>query len=684
MAFKLQLILLSEKRRDMVKRYLFVFLILSLINYTQAAIIRFNNGHTITGKLKEITQDKIFFENNSLIEECDRNEIVSMTSLTEDEKKIVSTFYSPEETNDIKNEMESTAFDTLLLFRSKLQAKFDEEKSVIKENFLQEKNFLEKNIEILAQKLAISHDQLNQYISKNKAFHLEQEENSNLIKRYEQDIINLKNELSYVTEARLKAEVATVEKIQKAISRNKMLSEKEKRSLINSYESQISEFEKQLSDSNIKILKLAKTNSDLSAKLANAEKLSDQNGSALIAMEKQFKSYRKEIENNKLLAKEKAKQSQFALEKMLSNSADKLATFTNEIKMLNEEITFLKDENQSKKESLKNKNNEITVLEEENKKYKEEMLKSIKKQQELKLSIKEKQKNMLKSLIDAAVIETGVDGIPKNITEDARKVLYNAKMKGKIDALKNRNALFDLFQNDISKLSTELDQTKKELSTLQNNNNSLKTNLQKSEYQVDQLVHENKQAKELANQFKEEKESIKNDVQQILEDIRKEAREELKKHKEELQDSFQQAVKSINQQSNKPTPGYYEDLDISNDIYDTPSIKEDKTSLSEISQNEESIAEQKVEIEAKPQDSNNRVSIEIGIISQIEPEFSRVFIDTKEILKEGDMLYIPTKEGDISLTILKIYPALNGAIAEISNPDFINNIKVKNKVYYYQ
>lgn len=674
-----------------MKRFISIFLILSLISYAQAAIIRFNNGSTISGELKEITQDKIFFENNSLMEERDRNEIISMTSLTENEKELVNAFYSPDETdpqkttevNSVKNEMENAAFDTLLLFRSKLQAKFEEEKSVIKAKFLQEKNFLEKNIEILAQKLAQSHDKSNNSISENKALHLKQQEDKALIARYEQNIINLKNELSYITEARLKSEVATVEKIQKAIVKNKKLIEKEKQSLINSYESQINDFEKQLSDSNIQILQLAKTNSNISAKLANAEKLSDQNGSALIAMEKQFKSYKKEIENKKLISKEKTKQSQLALEKMLSNSADKLNDLTNEIKMLNEEITFLKDENKSKKMALQIKKDEITTLEADNKRYKEEMLKSMKKQQELKLSIKEKQKNMLKSLIDAAVIETGVDGIPQNITKDAKTALYNAKLKGKIDALKNRNALFDLFQNDIGKLTSELDQTKKELNAMQNHNVSLKTNLQKSEYQLDQLVHENKQAKELANQFKEEKNIIKSDVQQIIEDIRKEARENLEKQKEELQNSFQKTVDTINQQNKQQVDlGSYEDLDISNDIYEDPNKTDESPYIPELIPAEKQIElNEKVE-DIKAPETTDRVSIEVGVISQIEPEFSRVFIDTKEILKEGDILYTPTKNGDISLTILKIYPALNGAIAEISDPGLIDNIKIKNKVYY--
>ncbi len=239
-------------------------------------------------------------------------------------------------------------------------------------------------------------------------------------------------------------------------------------------------------------------------------------------------------------------------------------------------------------------------------------------------------------------------------------------------------------------MTSELDQTKRELNALQNQNVSLKTNLKKSEYQLDQLVHENKQAKELANQFKEEKNIIKSDVQKIIEDIRKEARENLEKQKEELQNSFQKTVDTINQQNKQQVNlGSYEDLDISNDIYEDPNKTDESSYIPELSSAKKQIKlNEKIEEEVEytegieAPETIDRVSIEVGVISQIEPEFSRVFIDTKEILKEGDLLYTPTKDGDISLTILKIYPALNGAIAEISEPGLIDNIKIKNKVYY--
>ena len=75
-------------------------------------------------------------------------------------------------------------------------------------------------------------------------------------------------------------------------------------------------------------------------------------------------------------------------------------------------------------------------------------------------------------------------------------------------------------------------------------------------------------------------------------------------------------------------------------------------------------------------------SLNVGQISQIETEFNRVYLDTTESLQTGDRLFATLQTGEeVALKVLKTYPVLNGAIAEVLEPGKTPILKVQDPVF---
>ena len=80
--------------------------------------------------------------------------------------------------------------------------------------------------------------------------------------------------------------------------------------------------------------------------------------------------------------------------------------------------------------------------------------------------------------------------------------------------------------------------------------------------------------------------------------------------------------------------------------------------------------------------SASPIKVNVGTISDIETEFNRIYIETKEIVREGDLLYFMNDKGEeVSLSIIKVFKDLNGAIAELRDPQKIQSLKTQATVY---
>jgi len=173
-------------------------------------------------------------------------------------------------------------------------------------------------------------------------------------------------------------------------------------------------------------------------------------------------------------------------------------------------------------------------------------------------------------------------------------------------------------------------------------------------------------------------------VESILREIREEAKQNLKKEKEELQQHFNQALSSMEQKIAQIEP----DMSLDSADLDLGYLSEEPSSADNLPERPTARSETEnpayiPETKALPEtdSSEDKVTLVIGTVSQVEPEFSRIFIDIKEKIKEGDKVYVSTPKGEAAFTVIRIYEALNGAIAEIRDPKKIQNVDVNDKVY---
>ncbi len=664
-----------------------------------AARLTFEDGSILDATITKITPEKIYLNYNSTEIERERAQITSIMDMNEAEEKLLDVFlkeYSKEPVQvaePVTNfSSEETAITSLKYLKEKLKIKYEEEQKALAENYNKEKSFLEKNLELLAKKHAkLSEDFIEQQ-QKYSTVSMQLEEQMLLTKKYEQEIINLKQEINYINEARLETDVKTSEKLQEAISKNKKFLDKEKSSLVESYDNHIAELEKQVNESNLKILELGKTNSDLSAKLANAEKLADQNGATLSAFEKRFSSFKEDKDKELAELKERQAKDRMALEQLLAKSAENLGSQKNELKMLQDEVVFLKDKNKTLENEIKAKDVEIEIAQKEKEQYKKDSLEAIKQQTLIREKSKEEKEKLLRTLVDTAVTEGEGDEY-SGLKVEAKKILEEAKMSGIEESDATKSALFSLYQQNISNLNAKLNAAAEEIESLKKENASLKASSQNSEFQLKEYERKKKNAEEQVEKLEQEKQELKTEVDQILKDIREETQKELIANKKELRSEFEKAISTLEIKSKEkqeseevfPEPKQVPvestppmesmDLDVKNE---TPFKTEEK--------NSENIPDEQPKDNSgetvQPAENNlSQLKLEVGVVSQIESEFSRIFIDTKEVLKENELVYINTEAGEIPFKIIKLYPSLNGAIAETKSKDKMKYIQLKASIY---
>jgi chromosome segregation ATPase len=650
------------------------------------ARLTLEDGSVLEGTIRSITPDSIIVDHDSGSETHPLSGIRSISQLTPREKPILLAA-APLPDISVESgstEIEKSAFNSLLRLKTRMRDRFELEKRKLIDSFAHEKTFLEENLKILATRHAALNERFEKARAEISTLKIQLEEKDARIKKFETEILNLKKELDYVSEMRLKGEVASAEKLQNALLRNKRLLDKEKQSLIATFEDQISEFERQLNEANLKILELSNQKSDLSARLANAEKLADQNGAALKARENELERYRKNTEERIERIRTEKDQDRVALEKMLNQSAENILELKNRVKMLEEENAYLKDRKALLEKKLEDSAGEIDSLTAERERQEQKLLEAVKKQQDLREQIREEQEKVLETLVQSVMMEhgpggTGGDASPEGaLREKAEEALLRARVAGKEEVMAGRSALFEIFKQDLSRTQQRLEETRQELERLRRENTELRLNVKRSDFQKRELERRKKEAQEQARQFQEEKKEIKTNVEQILDEIRRETEEKLEQDKKSLRNEFHQAIDTMESRFS----GMEMDMELDEPAADLDYLSEPAASPDTAG---EKASTSPVPGEAFPardtESSSAPMTLDVGTVSQVEPEFSRIFIDTREKVREGDKVYVSTEQGEVEFSIIRIYEALNGAIAEIKEPAQIRHVEINDRVY---
>ena len=723
----------------MKNKILMLTLLLGLNCCINAAMLTFSDGSQLEGKIKDAKEDKIIIETEFGDIERLRNEIASMTDLSSEETSLlekketssdipagnsaqepvqeetgeVSTQTeipsqsseaapdlplplniapvdpvkslalssapdpleeddSGEENNDLSS-LEQSAYNSLLLLKNKLSKNFESRQNTMIQAFEKERILLEKNLRDLTQK----YNQLKQS-SQGKDLQvstltsqMEQYKEQQL--KSEDAILAFKKQLQELEEKTVKAEVSRTEDIKNAITKNKELLDKEKQALTESYEGQISELKNQLETSSQKALEIAKTNSQLSEKLADSEKNHELTQTALSAKEKELETFKEDIQKQFGEFSEKTSSDKSTIEKTLVSSGETIAHLRDYNSKLNDENTALKEQCTSQKKELETLKEDIESLEKERDEYKTQILNGLDKHRIFKKKTKKRQEKLLQSLVENAMVETQKETPPAEAPSDQKSP---SSEEGKTYE-PSRLEILNLVQEDIKELNSKLELSQKNLLKSEKEKSHLKEDLKDAQEQIKFILSEQKLAEEKTRQAEKEKMELKKQLETLIKEIREEARQNIEKQKEEFKKQFDESLKNFEEKNRaNALPSSSELPDLSNE--ENILSSEEALPSPSPSEAEKNLKPLEVAPPAEPE-----TKIEIGVIAQIEADFKRVFIDTKEKVKKGDIIYVHTEQGEAPFKIITVYDdsLMKGAIAEIKDKKFLENIKLKDPAY---
>lgn len=586
--------------------------------------------------------------------------------------------------------IQESAYNSLLVLKNKLNEQHTAEKNELQNQYQKEKSILEENLENLTQKYTDLKKQNDELTNSCNNFKNEISQKNELILKNQKTIADLKNQFSDLNTKKIQVEIKTAEELKNSLIKNKELLDNEKKSLIESYEGQIQEFKKHFDVLNAKTQEISKENSDINSKLSNSERLNEDLTLQLKTKEQEFENYK--LETTKKINDLSSKNSSSAIEAAISNHAETITELRNEITQLNTENQNLKNNTNRLDSDLKTAKQEISALENEKEKYKNDILKFVNDQKNIKDKNKKQQEKFVKSLVDSVLTETKtanqsdvVEIKPSETSKPATEVQSLPKKSNPISM-----ELYRLYQEDINNFSEKLKAANDEILKLKERNLILDSELNKTKTEYQKTIQEKQISADTISKYEAELKDAKTRAEKS-----EQAKNDLKSEIENTIQQIRQTSKNIAASEPKPV------------LKETPLLEEKPKPIEKIEEPEVDVGEEDVksknientQIENKEQiqeisptatenviqknttEQEETKSIEVGTISQIEPEFSRIFIDTKEILKEGDQIFVSTTKGEAPFKIIKVYQSLNGAIAEIQIKDLMKYIKNNEVVY---
>lgn len=711
-----------------------------------AALLTFSDGSKLEGKIKDAKEDRIIIETEFGDIERMRSEIFSMTDLSAEETTLVekNTFAeatsaesstekpaqtedssmtsaepeneaeasepasdlplplnippvepvksltlsstlstleesdSNEDSNDL-SEIEQSAYNSLLLLKTKLSKNFESRQSSMIQSFEKERLLLEKNLRDLTQKynaLKQSSQEKDLQISALSS-QLGQYKEQQI--KSENSIVNFKKQLQELEEKTVKAEINRTEDIKNALTKNKELLNKEKQALTESYEGQVAELKKQLETSSQRALELAAANSSLSEKLSASEKNHELTQSALAAKEKELEAFKADIKKQFGEFSEKTSSDKSTIEKTLVSSAETLAHLREYNSKLNDENSALKEQCSSQKKDIQALKEDVEYFEKERDQYKKDLLEDMDSHRIFKKKTKKRQEKLLQSLVENAMVETQKENPPAD-TEFASGEKPPSSAEGQTFE-PSRLEILNLMQEDMKELNSKLQTSQKSLLKSEKEKSHLKTDLKEAQDQIRFMLSEQKQAEEKARQIEKEKTELKKQLENLIKDIREEARQNIEKQKEEFKKQFDDSLKNFEQKNMEATIEPPPDMKNSS-AEDALFSTEEALPLPSSSEIEKSLASP-ARAEPPPEEEPAPTKIEVGHISQIETDLRRVFIDTKEKIKKGDLVFVQTEQGEVPFKIITVYDdsLMKGAIAEIKNRKLLSFIKLNDPAY---
>ena len=710
-----------------------LLLLLASVSSGSAALLTFHDGTTLEGKLVGATIDEVVLQYNFGKVRRRHSQIASITNLSTEEEAILekgklgasavknadpepgqnASQTPPEEIPSAGSEdLQKTAYQSLLLLKEKLEDRYQKQRREYEQNFRKEQEFLESKLEELAKSSTELKNDLEIEKKRSGTLDARLQEQTRIAKESEQSIAQLKQELSEANQTKVRAEVDAGEKLQKAVAQNKEWFAKEKASLMESQNARVADLEAQLSEANKKLLDLSNDTSAVTSKCAEAEKLAEQTGAAMKALEKEYDDYKKENEESLAAIQESSKKDRASLEKLLTNGAQSASQYKKQAEKLQEENKGLHETTEALERELVAQKSEIETLRQEKEMHQQAVLKETEKAREMEKQIQKEKENLLKSLVDKVMTE--------NKKEEANTAAAltdsdedPSRSEEEIPAKEEKKSeLFQWFRKDMSRLNEDLEKTKNELHSTKKDNEVLQSTVTEHQAKLQQAEEEKKQSDEKVSQLEKEKQELKSEMEGVLKEIREESHKNLESPKEELHKQYDQLLKSLESKWNAPVPADKHSPDNSTPAEDssaalqvltmdpgteTPkpdsstakSKNKKKSRKKEKPPQEAPTSEMKTEETKSAEDSaatpspavNSGVKLDVGQVSQIDSDFNRIYIDVKEKVQEGDKVYVKSLQGEVPFKIVKVIEALNGAVAEALDVQKMTALKVNDLVY---
>ncbi|MBN2145036.1 MAG: hypothetical protein JW774_10465 [Candidatus Aureabacteria bacterium] len=709
----------------MKKTLLIMIAIFGFITLSWAAKLTFYDGTILDGKIVKVTEDEVTLQYDFGQIDRQRSQIASITNMDpseealfaaikqnavpERQEQIVSFNSQPvrqerdtyavadsqkgllhsdqadtEEDNLESGDLRKSVMNSLAALKESLKVQYEKEKNELIQSFERERNLLGNKLEELSGNNSRLKEELESEKLKTSALTVRLEEQRNMNNQHQESIVEFKNELAQAHENSLKTEVVFTEKMQAALKNNREAYEKEKRSLIDDYDARNSELEKEWARANKKILELAREKTDLEARLAATEKLSDQTGKALSILEREFDKYKKDMKQNHAELKASAEKEKGALEKLLNSSGESFVRIRDENTALQEKNTQSQEQIESLKTQIESLNDKIEFLENEKRKNQAEILRVYEKIKQTKEENKQEREKLLKSLIQGAMEkkkQAGYSGAAASLqTADDSSLL-------------GRRGMMELFQDDLNAMRSQLEKMKKHVARLNEENAFLKTIAQRKSREMNQLEAELGDARTNIIRLEEEKTNLKIEMDKTVKRIRMEdklhyerERDQIAKEHDRSVHSLESRIRELEDRISGASASHPEPLqEEEEDVLSFPFLLPERRPEMKVSTKQDVILKrpsQPAPEEITAIQRSSSIKVNVGTVSDIEPDFNRIYIETKEIVREGDMLYFLTDKGEeVPLSVIKVFKDLNGAIAEIRDPQKIQGLKIQATVY---
>lgn len=636
----------------------------------EAAKLTFNDGTVLFGTIVEITPDKIILEYDFGRVERFRNKISSITLLSPEEEIILNQDYSESglskessssmvlpdpilQTQSTNSENRSQpaadtgknihSMESLHLIQEKMNAEFEKNIKQKESSFLQEKKFWEQKINELNLKINQISDEKTKLLIENSSKDKAIEELKNHIQKYEDKITSLKNEVNELNQTLLGKDVDYADRIKSVLNENRSLWEKEKLSLVESYESRLRDLERELSGAHVKLIDMSKTNKDLQIELVTLQNLNDKIGLKLATVESEFEGYKQETQKNFNRHHTQNIFEKQHVEKMLESTINQLNQEKQKNLSLIEQETFLKNQlaeiqtelilQREKFQELSNENKHLLIQVNEAKSSAESAM----------LRNEKEKKEWMMHMVSRNMHDS--------FTSEQSESEANSDISG------TSSAMFRMYQQDMGRLASQIEAQSHQIAALEMANAELK--------KKGTMLNTHNTLTEQVSQIKSEQQKLKDEMHSMAKDLQQGG--EMFMPEESTEPEIENVRAGFSLPTDKDTQINHEEMNDrrSSELFDE-SFVTSSTDHVELTENS---------------DKFENEGIKIGVISQIEEHMKRVYFDLSEQVNENDMAYIKTESGWVGIKIFRVIEAFNGAVADVLQFEHVGKIKPNDTVW---